>query len=171
MTAENKTETFLRLARPRRFRISRLREITSLSRVLTRATGETENAGRGGKALVPTSRAIGLRGYVEREGSKIERNVERVKIRTGRTVHLDGWEGRLVLRLYGQVRDSSRHLCRTHAKLGCIVGSTRCGRGEYLYGVVVPGYAGGRRGHRAKALLTPSPCRRRAPHLDEAYIP
>lgn len=39
------------------------------------------------------------------------------------------------------------------------------------YGGVVPGYPGGHEGHRAKALLTPPPCRWGTPHLDGLYIP
>jgi len=44
-------------------------------------------------------------GGFESERSKIERNVERVKIRTGRTVHLDGWEGRTFDDYRTQVRE------------------------------------------------------------------
>lgn len=140
-------------------------ETPSSSSPDTRAVGETEIANKEGEALVPTNR-----GGFESEGSKIERNVERVKIRTGRTVHLDGWEGRS-LDYRAKSESSPRRLSVALRGTRSIVASARCGHGEYLYGVVVPGYPGGRRGHRAKALLTPPPCRRRAPHLDEAYIP
>lgn len=88
-------------------------------------------------------------------------------------ISTDGKAASLFGCTHNEVRDFPSCRLRRNIPPGSIAASGHDARPRWvpLRSIVVPGYPGGRGGHRAKALLTPPPCRRRAPHLDEAYIP